>query len=265
MIIVVTDLDGCLLDPATYDYNEAVEPLYSLLEMGVEVAFNSSKTRVEQEFYREKWNVNNIFAVENGAAVYIPSGNSYDIHIIGVSRETIEEKIKDIISETRGSLLWLDSITPEIFAEWMKIPIEVAGLALMREYSTLFLPFPNRRVVEETVKKLEIRGFKVQTGSGRVYVVTGKHDKSSALRIIREYYDKRWSRNVYIGVGDGYNDLPMLLNTDYAVVLGNRGVADKINSTGKKYVFIDERGPKAWLKGILETIRRNNLEQYIGK
>ncbi len=255
MVVIITDLDGCLLDPSNYDYREAIPVIREVLKIGVNLVFNSSKSRAEQEYFREKWGLNNIFVTENGAAVYIPSGNGYEIIINGISRRVIEDRIRDIIERTRNRLLWLRDMDPVKFSQIMNYPLEVSKLALVREYSTLFHPLHrDPSFIERIVYDIRSRGFNVQTGSGRVYLVTGMHDKGVATRQLRE----RFRGEVFIGVGDGLNDLPMLLETDYSIVLGHRELFERLRSVKSvdNIVFIDSRGPKAWLESVKIVLKR---------
>jgi mannosyl-3-phosphoglycerate phosphatase len=255
-IVIMTDLDGCLLDPETYDPGMALEFLPRLVDMGIEIIFNSSKTRLEQLYYRRIWNLNNIFAVENGAAVYIPIGKDYKTIINGVDKKIIDEKLEELKKSTRGKLLWLDDMSPIDFSYITGLPVDLAVFALEREYSTLFHPVKiNRSELEKIIESIETRGFKVFTGSGRVYVISGNHDKGVAAKQIIEYLSRR-RRIISIGVGDGLNDYPMLTVTDYSIVLGNRDLYNKLLlvKPSERIVYMDYRGPKAWIEAITRLI-----------
>ena len=72
--LVVTDLDGSLLDHHDYSYAPALPVLQVLEEMRVPVVFASSKTRAEMLALRKELGNEHPFIVENGAAVLIPEG-----------------------------------------------------------------------------------------------------------------------------------------------------------------------------------------------
>ncbi len=253
LIYIVTDLDGCLLDPSTYDYREAIPVISEALSRGVELVFNSSKSRVEQEYFREKWGLRNIFVAENGAAIYIPVEHGYNTVVNGVPRERIERDLRDLIERSSDKLLWLRDMDPFKFSQITNYPPEVSRLALIREYSTLFHPLVQDKVyIRRIIYEIERRGYIAQTGSGRIYLVTGRHDKGVATRQLRSRLD-----GLFVGIGDGFNDLPMLVETDYSIVLGNRDLYDRLLSVKQKdkTVYIDDRGPKAWLQGVTRILR----------
>ena len=75
--MVLTDLDGTLLDFQTYRAGVARRGLSQLQARKIPVAFCSSKTREEQEWYRRELKVTDPFIAENGAAVFVPDGYFY--------------------------------------------------------------------------------------------------------------------------------------------------------------------------------------------
>ncbi len=72
--VVFTDLDGTLLDRATYSYAAALPAVKLLLSRKIPIVFCSAKTRAEQEVYRSRLNIPDPFIVENGGAIFIPRG-----------------------------------------------------------------------------------------------------------------------------------------------------------------------------------------------
>jgi mannosyl-3-phosphoglycerate phosphatase len=65
--IFFTDLDGCLLDSATYSFEEARPALDALRSVNIPV-----KTRAEIEPLRQRLDHHDPFIVENGAAIFVP-------------------------------------------------------------------------------------------------------------------------------------------------------------------------------------------------
>ena len=73
-ILIFTDLDGTLIDHDTYDFKEAQPTLDQLRSRSIPVIICSSKTRAEIEICRRRMGLSYPFIVENGGAVFIPSG-----------------------------------------------------------------------------------------------------------------------------------------------------------------------------------------------
>ena len=70
--VVVTDLDGTLLDLDTYSFEASRAAVQRLQAASVPIVFCSSKTRAEQAYYRDTLGVGGPFIVENGSALFVP-------------------------------------------------------------------------------------------------------------------------------------------------------------------------------------------------
>ncbi|MCD6300803.1 MAG: HAD hydrolase family protein [Staphylothermus sp.] len=265
-------MDGCLLDK-TYDYRQALPAINFIKKQDFILILNTSKTRYEVEYYIDKWNLRGkeIFIVENGATIFmnkslvkeapleryttIDTDNYFSV-ILGLRRDVIEKKIKDIIESTSDEILWLKNITPKHFSELTGLPLYLSEKALMRDFSTLFHPLKKNERLQETIEKIESRGLNVSTGSGIIYLVTGRHDKGLATKTVLDLLRKEHISDevITIGVGDGANDLPMLLVTDISVVLGrNEHLLNNLRR--KNYVIhIPYKGPDAWFKGVKKAV-----------
>ena len=260
--VIITDLDGCLIDK-TYDYRKSLKAIEFIKEHRILFIMNTSKTRSEVEVYLNSWRIMTPFAVENGAALYVPREIIYDVktevntlkdytpYIIGLKREDIERKISDLILETRGKAIWLQDITPEIFSRITGLPIDLAIKALQREYSSLFHPI-DKAIVEYILARIGQRGLSASTGSGKVYIVTGKHSKGDILYMLIEkgFIDHSYKT---ICLGDGFNDIPMLKICDIPILLGgNHEIAEKVGRND--LIFLKERGPDVWLNIVKKVM-----------
>ena len=73
-IIIITDLDGTLLHPVSYSFEEAVVALEEVYKANIPVVLCSSKTKAEIEVYRRQMNNRDPFISENGGGIFIPEG-----------------------------------------------------------------------------------------------------------------------------------------------------------------------------------------------
>jgi HAD superfamily hydrolase (TIGR01484 family) len=72
--IIYTDLDGTLLDEKSYSFLDAAPALRAAQAKGIPVIFCSSKTSAEIARIRQQLEVRDPFIVENGAAIFTPTG-----------------------------------------------------------------------------------------------------------------------------------------------------------------------------------------------
>lgn len=76
-LVVFTDLDGTLLDRATFRFDAAMPALERLRKLGASVVLVSSKTQEEVEAWRQELQNLDPFAVENGGAVFAEHGKPH--------------------------------------------------------------------------------------------------------------------------------------------------------------------------------------------
>jgi mannosyl-3-phosphoglycerate phosphatase len=73
-LIIITDLDGTLLHPRTYSFEEAILALELIRKRDIPLVICSSKTRAEIEVYRKRLNNGDPFISENGGGIFLPAG-----------------------------------------------------------------------------------------------------------------------------------------------------------------------------------------------
>src|SRR5262245_20063933 len=73
-IIVVSDIDGSLLDPRTDSRIEEQAALDFLASRGIPLVINSGRTRAEIERLQHTLRMHTPFISENGSALFLPHG-----------------------------------------------------------------------------------------------------------------------------------------------------------------------------------------------
>ncbi|MEP5979763.1 MAG: HAD-IIB family hydrolase, partial [Marinobacter alexandrii] len=72
-LLIISDLDGTLLNHENYRWDDAAPALKRLDQSGIPLILNSSKTAPEIRKVRQELGNGAPFIVENGAAVVIPA------------------------------------------------------------------------------------------------------------------------------------------------------------------------------------------------
>jgi mannosyl-3-phosphoglycerate phosphatase len=227
-MVVFTDVDGTLLDEK-YSFGETEATVERLKGLDVAIVLVSSKTRVELEFYRQKLGIIDPFIVENGAAIYVPSGYftkkhsytkqtlSYDIIELGIPYSALRTKLKTIQKKVACNMVGFGDMSVEQVAADTGLPIELAVLAKQREYTE-----PVRIIGECEERFFDLakkEGLSLVRGD-RYYHVTGNHDKGKAVSALEALFAAEFGGLVSFGVGNGENDYSMLNVVSYPFFVG---------------------------------------------
>ncbi len=160
-ILVLTDLDGTLLDPASYSFEAAAEALTTLRDRGIPLLLVSSKTRAEIESIRLSLNNHEPFIVENGGGLHIPTGlfefplegavlrGPYQVIESGTSYAELRKALKDIEGAVGRPLRGFGDMSVEEIGERTGLSAQEARLAKQREYDEPFVLEGPEEVVEE--------------------------------------------------------------------------------------------------------------------
>jgi len=256
-IIVITDLDGTLLDERTYSFEEAAPSLDLLKKKEIPLVFCSSKTQAEIEMWRDRLKNRHPFIVENGGGIFVPedyfpfpvNGETRDGYYI-ISLGILYDKVRnqfirlrhDLGTQVRG---FGDMPVDEV-AELTGLPLGESMLAKRRNYGEpfIFAGSPDERFL----KAIEASGL--HWTQGRFYHIMGDHDKGKAVRILRDIFDRFWGPAVTFGLGDSLNDLPLLLAVDHPVMIRheNGNYDERITIPG--LYKTQKTGPSGWNEAV---------------
>lgn len=264
-LVVVTDLDGTLLDHHTYSYKPAVPALNALAELGIPVVLNSSKTRAEIRTLREQLSNRHPFIVENGAATFWESGyfpadgdsGNLQTYSAGLPRRQIVDALNEL-RKTRGYRF-------EGFSDWTEqqiatitgLDLESASRAAQREFSEPLLWEDTQERRKEFLQQLTERGLQGLQG-GRFLSISGQYDKSSSLAFLRQQYEAlNGLPCTIVALGDSPNDIAMLDHAEIAVIISSPK-SDQIVLTGPdRIIKTSQPGPDGWNAAIQEILATN--------
>lgn len=265
MIIILTDLDGTLLDAETYSYQPAAGGLQTVADRGIPLVIMSSKTRSEIEFLRRDLDNRHPFVSENGGALFIPDGYfpfsipytrkipEYLVVDIGVPYASLTSFLDKMIRDRSLPVRGFHSLSVEEIARLAGLPVDSAARAKDREYDEPFL-FGGTGKEWEILKKLASADGLTLTRGGRFHHLSGPHDKGTAARVLIEWYRHRYPDALFVGLGDAANDLPFLGMVDRPVLVRKPdGTSETvINIPGISYTR--HPGPAGWNEAVLALI-----------
>lgn len=227
--IIFTDLDGTLLNHDTYTFDEAHEALSYVKSKKIPLIFTTSKTKKEVEQLQKEVGITDPFIVENGAALFIPSGyhglktdtmqsnGRYHVKVFGKPHSDILAFYKKY--KARFGMQGFSDMSVEEVAALTQMDTARAAMSKERDFTEPFILDDPSRLPDIEAQALKY-GIKVTKG-GRFYHLIGlKQDKGVAVKQTIELYEASSENKIHtIGLGDSLNDLPMLSVVSTAIAI----------------------------------------------
>lgn len=264
-LILATDLDGTLLDEATYSYEPARPALAALARSGAILVLASSKTRAEVEPLARELGLRPALIVENGGALLVPgSSEPYEAVVCGVARAQLLTALAEIGRETGARLHGFASFSLQRVAALTGLTPEAAARALEREYDEPFV-MEDESSAAAVAAAATRRGLRVTRG-GRFFHLTGDSDKGRALRLLLARFAAAGRRMRSVGLGDAGNDLPLLEAVDRPIVIPRpSGRPDATLATALPGAELAPApGPAGWNAAVLAVLAGRRLPR-VGK
>ena len=256
---VVSDVDGTLMDHS-YDLTPAKETIKTLQKLSIPVILCTSKTAAEVKVIRNELNLTDPYIVENGAAIYGESLKKANGEIIlGKKYEFLEEILNLISKEIDYKLTPLNNLT-DLEATQLT-GLEGPSLNLMRDrhWSMPFINPPS--FLEEKInicsKKFKVDIFK---GNRMSHLLSTNSNKGKAINTLKKYSNIKDIQ--IIGLGDSPNDLPLLLNSDFKIVIPgidgpNLNLLDQLKNF--EFTLASEPNGYGWKNEINKLINKLEL------
>jgi len=252
-IVVVTDLDGTLLDHDTYDPGPAAAKVAALTAAGVPVVCCSAKTRAEQQVHRAELGLTGRFVIENGAAVHDDDG---PVHVLGLAYDDVRDRLAQAAAALGVTLRGFGDMDVAEVVQRTSLAPEAAARARARDHTEPFVVVGGDADEEALRAALGDVDLGLQRGA-RFWTAGGHHDKGAAVTVLRELFTIDYgARPLIYGLGDTHNDVAMLAAVDIAMLVqrpdGSWADLDVDNLT-----HVDGAGPAGWARAadsILTTV-----------
>jgi mannosyl-3-phosphoglycerate synthase len=269
--VVITDLDGTLLQSLTYSYTAALDAVRKLQAQEIPIVFCSAKTRQEQQAYRDELGITAPFIIENGGALYVPKDYfhlpfSYDKaltdffvvefgmpyselrHRLGLALDATCRQLENNPKLGGISINSFGDMSEEDIAKETGLSLKLASFAKQREYSETLKIEGSQRAIETLRNEISKVGLLCIHG-GKFYEVTGGNDKGKAVKVLLEIYKLNYGNVKSFGIGDGVDDLSLLANVDHPML---------VQGTDKRWQKLNIRnlqrvkgiGPEGWSRAM---------------
>jgi len=233
-LVIFTDLDGTLLDAATYSFQPAQEALRELRTRNIPLILVSSKTRAEMREICRALDCHDPFIVENGGSLHVPSGYfqfaldgaveraGYQKIEFGSPYALLRKALAEINKTVGGAIRGFGDMSLDEVVALTGLNRDHARLAMEREYDEPFLIDGPPRLFDQVRRLAEARGLQCTTG-GRFHHLMGRSDKGRACRYLIECFRRHTSVQprppMTVALGDSLNDFPMLATVDTPILL----------------------------------------------
>ena len=255
-IWIVTDVDGTLMDHL-YDLTPAKETISWLKRLGIPVILCTSKTKSEVKIIRDELNLKDPYIVENGGAIYgeNPDCTEWEI-ILGENYSKLENILDNLSEKINFKLRPLNTLSDDEATNLTGLKGESLILMRDRHWSMPFLNPPES--FDKDLKRLcEIYDVDIFRGNRMSHLLSKNSNKGKA---INELLVKSKNLNVQIiGLGDSPNDLPLLINSNFKIVISgikgpNKLLLDKLK--GIDYCISEKPHGYGWKDEVLKLITK---------
>ena len=262
-IIVFTDLDGTLLHRDTFQFDTIKNYIKSLINKGVIIIPNSSKTEVEIEEFNEELGVNLPFISENGASIHglnLITSNFPNKLIVSREKEELLKIFENKVPEKlKQKCFQISKMSKKDQENILGQKDEKLKNALNRKYTLPFLFKGDRNEKNRLLKLLNTNSLTLQEG-GRVSNLCDNVNKVKSMNRVVKILKKIEEKIITIAVGDNYNDLDMLKNCDIpCLVFNDQFKLDQINIDN--LIFSNKPSPEGWADVIKKALAKLNYNE----
>lgn len=249
-ILVFTDLDGTLLDHASYDYTPALPAIAALQDRNIPLILASSKTAAEMSALHRALNLGGAPSiVENGAGVVWPgqpqSASDDDYRTIRGALDALPSDLRIPFSGFgdmgRDGIVAATGLSPE-----------AAEAAALRQFTEPGQWTGDTAGLTRFLAALSGQGITARRG-GRFLTLSLGRTKAQAMTEVA----KRLKADVTIALGDAPNDAEMIETADHGVVVRNDHGAALPHLAGEdegRIMRTTEPGPVGWNAAVLALL-----------
>ena len=260
--ILISDLDGTLLGHHNFDFGLIKSDIINLLDSGHLLVLASSKTKAEIESFCQELGRSVPFIYENGAGVEnfsLISGCETPLNIHQNPKAIRTDALltiweRHIPLDLKSRCYFVKDMDRGAQQACLGLGTTALDRAMKRGFS---LPFTFSGFASDLQKLKYLAanaGLSVQEG-GRVFNLSGFHDKADYLPAIRKCVSKSKNTPVVIGLGDSKNDIKMLKQADVSCVIPNEnGYFLNLGNGNYPTIIAPRAAPLGWLDAVMEAL-----------
>ena len=255
-IWIVTDVDGTLMDHS-YDLSPALETIKWLQKLKIPIILCTSKTASEVRIIRTELNLKDPYIVENGGAIHGETLTTKNNEIIlGENYAFLDNILCSLSEEINYILKPLNKLSDQELTDLTGLTGKSLLLMRDRHWSVPFLN-PPKYLEQELISSCKKYNVNIFQGNRMSHLLSTRSNKGKAIKELKKYSN---NKNIKIvGLGDSPNDLPLLLNSDYKIVIpSTNGPNMKLLSDLENFDIIIAKEPNGygWKNEVIKLISK---------
>ena len=261
-LIIFTDLDGSLLHRDNFKFEEIKDYIKSLIEEGIIIIPNTSKTEIEVNEFIKELGSELPFISENGSSIHglnLINSNFPNKIILSRDKDELFRNFQSKVpNELKNKCRFIKDMNEKQVTNIFGLKDKNLKNALNRKYTVPLLFEGNDIEKNQLVRILKSISLTMQEG-GRVFNLGDNTNKVKSMNKVIRIYKKIESKIKVIAVGDNFNDLDMLRNSDIpCLVFNDKFTLDQINIDN--LIISNKSSPEGWadvIKMALEKLKLN--------
>ena len=255
-ILIFTDLDGSLLHRDTFKFDSIKDYILSLVNRGIIIIPNSSKTEKEIEKFSEELGVKLPYISENGSSIQglnLINANFPNKIVLSREKEELIKIFNDKVPEQlKDKCIEISKINKKKQEKIFGQKDDNLKNALNRKYTLPFLFKGDKNQKNKLLKILNSNSLTLQEG-GRILNLCDNINKVKSMNRVIKILKKTEDKIRTIAVGDNYNDLDMLKSCDIpCLVFNDKFKLDHINIDN--LIFSNKPSPEGWADVIKKAL-----------
>lgn len=253
-LIVFSDLDGTLLDHATYSHAAAAPALERLRQLRVPLILASSKTAAEMLPLRKQIGFDHCEAiVENGSGIL--EGDD-DVDGTPGDYQQIRETLDALPSSLRAQYEGFGDWSVQQVSDLTGLSLSEAENARKRRFSEPGLWLGSEEAKASFVEAVTATGLTAQQG-GRFLTLSFGGNKAERMMEITARHAKAGRKPFVVALGDAPNDLAMIEQADLGFIIPNPAHSAIPQCAGEatgSIIRAEAAGPKGWNQVIISLL-----------
>ena len=259
-VVIFTDLDGSLLHRDTFKFDVIKDYLKNLRNHGIIIIPNSSKTEKEIEEFNKELGIDLPYISENGSSIHglnLINNNFPNKIILSREKEELQKIFYDKVpDQLKNKCIQISKLNKKEQEKIFGQKDQKLRYVLERKYTLPFLFKGDKNEKNKLLKILNSNSLTLQEG-GRVLNLCDNINKVKSMNKVIKILKKTEDEIKTIAVGDNFNDLEMLKNSDIpCLVFNDHFKLDQINI--ENLIISNKPSPEGWSDVIKKALAKLN-------